>query len=558
MTISHLTGCDSYAKSAAMILGPRIAQVLACIMVCEAMCAQACFMKFLTDLLPRILPELFAGASKAQITGVVFCLTFPASASPDLSVLRHVTTLSLLSLLFVVCLVVVGSLGSVIAPPEYQAADTFTVLFFGREQSRLSQLPAVWSVCLNALCCQHVAIPVYKQLHNSDSRRINKVLLRSCSALTVLYALVATCGLITHGRQTPENVLMAYPSGHRAARAAQLLMGSSLLIAMPLNLHPARDQLPEVLGALRGLWNCLCACILWPSLFCLRVVRRTYASDGHTHRGQTRANHVHLAFASRSHSDACKASLFDPGKQTVSTPCSSRSTARRRILETTILLAVPAVMSCVFPSIASLVGMATGFGSVLWTFVMPVVMVFVLRRRAVILDFKGPLEERLLSSPLASLPESPASSCSASPFGSPLHSPRQTRAAWGAPKQWDTPRRRNESDTSGTSAPATHEDELEEVVGQVSLRLVELQKERNSQFEQGWLEEQAPPLTPRQTTSEAGHTKSDAVPNSVALDRCRGGFYGTSLRFACGVLALAFGTVVGVASACQSVAEVLS
>lgn len=327
---------------------------------------------------------------------------------------------------------------------------------------------------------------------------------------------------------------------------------------MPLNLHPARDQLPEVLGALQSLWSCLCACIFWLPLFFIRVVRHTCASDSHSHRGHTYANHVHLAFESGSNCDACNASLFDSVTQIASTPCSpSRLTARRRVLETAILLAVPAVMSCVFPSIASLIGMATGFGSVLWTFVMPVVMIFVLRRRAAMMEFKGHLEERLLSSPLASLPESPASSCSASPFGSPLHSPRQTRAAWGATKQWDTPRRRIGSDTSGTSAPATNEDELQEVVGEVSLRLVELQKEQDSQSEQGWLEEQAPPLTPRRNILETRHPKADAVPNSAALDRCRGGFYGASLRFTFGVLALALGTVVGVTSACLSVAEVL-
>ena len=58
---------------------------------------------------------------------------------------------------------------------------------------------------------------------------ISKVLLRSCTSLSLLYSLVATCGVMAHGAKTPENILLAYGSSHRAAWLAQLLTGCSLL-----------------------------------------------------------------------------------------------------------------------------------------------------------------------------------------------------------------------------------------------------------------------------------------------------------------------------------------
>ena len=239
ITISHITGRDSYAKSASAVLGPVAGRALACLMVGEALCGQASFIKFLSDLWPRVLPSVFGGLSKAQMALVVVAAAFPAAASRDMSVLRHVTIISFLSLAFMASLVVSSAVGEPIR-------ENTSVIASGRSSSILEVLPQTWSLVLSALYCQHVAIPVYKQLNNFNSRRLNKILLRSCTSLSLLYATVATCGVIAHGSHTPENILLAYPENHRAASLAQLLTGCSLLVALPLGVQPARDQLPEV------------------------------------------------------------------------------------------------------------------------------------------------------------------------------------------------------------------------------------------------------------------------------------------------------------------------
>ncbi|CAK9109835.1 unnamed protein product [Durusdinium trenchii] len=91
ITISHITGRDSYAKSAIEVLGPVAGRGLACLMVGEALCGQAAFIKFLSDLWPRVLPMAFGRLSKTQMAFVIIFAAFPAAASKDMSVLRHVT-----------------------------------------------------------------------------------------------------------------------------------------------------------------------------------------------------------------------------------------------------------------------------------------------------------------------------------------------------------------------------------------------------------------------------------------------------------------------------------
>eukprot|EP00913_Durusdinium_trenchii_P024597 g23089.t2 len=87
ITISHITGRDSYAKSAIEVLGP-------------ALCGQAAFIKFLSDLWPRVLPMAFGRLSKTQMAFVIIFAAFPAAASKDMSVV------SFFSLAFMASLVV--------------------------------------------------------------------------------------------------------------------------------------------------------------------------------------------------------------------------------------------------------------------------------------------------------------------------------------------------------------------------------------------------------------------------------------------------------------------
>eukprot|EP00441_Pelagodinium_beii_P015551 CAMPEP_0197664714 /NCGR_PEP_ID=MMETSP1338-20131121/58802_1 /TAXON_ID=43686 ORGANISM="Pelagodinium beii, Strain RCC1491" /NCGR_SAMPLE_ID=MMETSP1338 /ASSEMBLY_ACC=CAM_ASM_000754 /LENGTH=588 /DNA_ID=CAMNT_0043243409 /DNA_START=122 /DNA_END=1884 /DNA_ORIENTATION=- len=533
MTISRLTGCDSYAKSAAVVLGPGMAKALACIMVGESLCAQASYMKFLVELMRQVLP--CHGFSQAQLTGIVVCLAFPAAVSRDLSALRHVTVVSLISLLFVACLIVAGALGvgSSESYSELEAAEAARVLHFGRGQ-RLWDLPRAWSIVLNALCCQHVAIPVYKQLHNSDIRRINKVLLRSCSSLSVLYALVACSGLVTYGRKTPENILMAFPLGHRPALLAQVLMGCSLLVAMPLNLHPARDQLPEVFECLQSVCCRLHNVILWPLCLCLRLATaaRTLPSRRHD-----RPNFKE-AISDRAASNQVRFALGED---------------KLRVLQTAGLMLVPAVMAVNVPTVTALVGIATGFGSVLWTFVMPVVMVYTLRRRAAnaeCSDGRGsrrPDLDRLLSSPLASPPWSRGSSVGSSMPGSPASEPaifesleEDESPRWGWCKHGsvngDVYRSRLLTDSSSFSefsrCDATRSDVVEEVV----VRLVELQMEQESASSHD--------LHVLQTHPKAHGPGSEMASRPSSTSVCsqdRGPGLHCSPRFLFGVLALALG-----------------
>lgn len=124
---------------------------------------------------------------------------------------------------------------------------TTDLLRFG--EGGLRELPRAWSIVLNAMTCHHLAVPVYKELHCAKAQRVNKVVLRSITSISLLYALIGSCGFLTHGATTPENLLLVYSQGDSAAFLAQTLVACTLLVATPLNVHALRGHLLETLPA---------------------------------------------------------------------------------------------------------------------------------------------------------------------------------------------------------------------------------------------------------------------------------------------------------------------
>lgn len=188
-----------------------------------------------------------------------------------------------------------------------------------------------------------------------------------------------------------------------------------------------------------------------------------------------------------------------------------------------------ATLAVIFPSVTSIVGIATGFGSVLWTFIMPVVMIFILRHRACKAKIDGSLRivlpaledakrERLLSSPLAS----PAWSPRESPLESPLLSP--------TPSFNDLP-------------PLTLDgsDGSEEMCMQI-------EEPDSGKKSTVVLVSQSPKLDDKGTVPTEEHPRV----------MCRHvDHYPWSIHFTTGVLSLAVGSVLGLTAAYQSLQRVL-
>lgn len=317
MTIAHVTGSNTYSAGVAAVLGPGAGAALASLMCGVSLCAMASHMMFLVDVAQSLAPEFCGKMSRAQLMVLWAVLVSPPCLLRDISSLRHFAPIAPLSLVAVTALVV-GQAWRVATSPVslvkvagmVEAAKNNHVLRFG--DGGVWGAPRAWSIVVNALICHHVAVPVLRGLRCAEAPRVNKVVVRAVSCVALFYGIIGVCGFLTFGVATPENILTAFPAGSAAAILARVLVGSSLLVGIPLNVHAARGQVLE----------------LFPTK--MAVVMNRPGGLGH-------------------------------------------------VFFTALLLAIPAAVALVFPSVTLVVNIACGLGMVLYMFVVPALTVCVLR-----------------------------------------------------------------------------------------------------------------------------------------------------------------------------------
>jgi len=242
ITIAHMTGCDSYPAGVAKVFGSAAGTAVSHLTNFTLVLATGSHLKFLSGLLPRVLPAALSRATPLPLVAVA--LVMPLCVRRDISALRHVSIIAPLSLVYVIVLIISRGLA---APPE-AAQSSGSVELLRSGDSGFGELPQAWSITLNALTFHHMAVPVFRQMERAQAQRVNKVVLRSTAYVSILYVLVGTSGFLTHGSGTPENILLVYPQGDRAAVLAQALVGCTLLLVIPLNVHAMRGQVLAILS----------------------------------------------------------------------------------------------------------------------------------------------------------------------------------------------------------------------------------------------------------------------------------------------------------------------
>lgn len=249
MTISHVTGCDSYNSGMVAVLGRRAGSFAFFICTFCLIMAISAHLKFMAG----IVAQFYVSGPGGPGTGdgscmlLVLFIMLPNCVHGNLGALQRATIVAPVGLLYVVGLLLfhrlsdqsqahVGSLQGSSTPPVGDlrfASNGFWDCIEG------------WSIILNAFALHHVAFPVHKQLDRNHAQRVNKVVYRATSYTGLLYALVGCSGFLAHGDATPDNVLMAYPRDDQAAMLARTLLGCSLVVTVPLSVRCLSGQILE-------------------------------------------------------------------------------------------------------------------------------------------------------------------------------------------------------------------------------------------------------------------------------------------------------------------------
>lgn len=241
------TNQTSYSGLVDHVFGARAASLLEVVLVvyCFGACVayfiviSQCLQAFLSLLIPEqaaLQPSLFTDSTFWLVLATALII-FPLSLMRNLSGLRYGSIASVASMLYVAIAVVLrGFSGSnpvsldhvALARVDGSIFSSITITFF-------------------AYTCHVNVFPIYSELKNRQPRRMFKVTNRSVALEVVLYIFVALFGYLCFHDDTQGNILNNYAPSDPYMLIGRLAVATTLVVALPLNIHPCRQNLSSVL-----------------------------------------------------------------------------------------------------------------------------------------------------------------------------------------------------------------------------------------------------------------------------------------------------------------------
>jgi len=120
---------------------------------------------------------------------------------------------------------------------------------------RLCDTASALSVIMFSYVCQFNIFGVSCELERPTRRDLQRLARWSTAFQMVCYLSTAICGYLLFGEQTADDIFLSFAPGNVWVDVGRLLVCSSLCIAIPLNVFPARGA---IVGLTSGLFSELC------------------------------------------------------------------------------------------------------------------------------------------------------------------------------------------------------------------------------------------------------------------------------------------------------------
>jgi len=352
----HAARAESYGDTLLALFSERFAVVLTLMLVVATFGQCSGYMVFASQLiqqLMRVYGMPVALCDRSVIISFAACLVvFPLSLFRNLSDLRYLTLISLSGL---ACLTMVV----ICRTPRYFNSDSFEEGWWWRVPD-VWAVPKCFSLCFSSYVVHMNVFTCYGELQNPTPDRMNKVLIRAAWVETLLYMSVSICGYLSFGTGTPDNILWAYDLEDSWANLGRFFVSFQLLLAIPVNVHPARIYT----------WSFVS--MLWGPC---QDKRSDFEGDGSiVPVFVVQRNKLQLAAPVEGAPDVAPGTLRS----------GRRMPLQAHLALTALIVALSSLVAAQVSSASDLLGIVGGFAAVTYAFLLPAEMARQLRRAPVV------------------------------------------------------------------------------------------------------------------------------------------------------------------------------
>lgn len=240
MRISHETGHYTYAGLFSYCAGPRGGPILDAMLFIYGNGSCVGYFVFLGDFIPA-LAKLIAPDAPEWISSNYRWLAIAASAlviSPmalarDTAALRHLTPISILSLMYVSLVIAIRS------PYKYHENHGKTDYGDFKTFNLNMEVFSAFAICIFAYNCHINVVPVAEKMVRPTKARIQKVSWRVNALQVCFYSLIGITGYLTFLEKTPQDVLEGFDPKDIYMAIGRVFLTFTMLVAIPMNLNPS-------------------------------------------------------------------------------------------------------------------------------------------------------------------------------------------------------------------------------------------------------------------------------------------------------------------------------
>jgi len=173
-------------------------------------------------------------------------LVMPLALQRDISSLRYVSPVSICALLYMAVVVTAKAPGFF---REHEGGSEYgPVELFNLDVNFCE----AFSLCVFAFNCHLNVIPVASTMVSPSRARIEKVSFRVNVLQLLFYTLIGVAGYLSFLGDTQSDILLDYSADDLAVAGGRIALTGTMLVAIPLNLHPTIKSALQIGDYCRG------------------------------------------------------------------------------------------------------------------------------------------------------------------------------------------------------------------------------------------------------------------------------------------------------------------
>uniref|UniRef100_A0A0G4HKS3 Amino acid transporter transmembrane domain-containing protein n=1 Tax=Chromera velia CCMP2878 TaxID=1169474 RepID=A0A0G4HKS3_9ALVE len=245
------TGCQSYADLLGLCIGSAAGPVIDILIFFEILLSVTCNFIFMGDFAAELLTPFGVPSWMLETRNLIILslmIIWPLCIPKKMSVLRHVSGVSLLSLFYTACVVALQApwfFGEAVEKADLAGGETHTggkqggVVLYRWGVGALK----TFNIGTFAYFNHFNVIPVANEMKQPSIERIWSLSISCSTFLFIFFTVLATCGYLSWLEETKEDFICNYPLDNPLMQVARVLLFFVMVLIVPLQVYPMRASL---------------------------------------------------------------------------------------------------------------------------------------------------------------------------------------------------------------------------------------------------------------------------------------------------------------------------